>query len=339
MKIRVKNKRRFSLWCIIFIVMLINLVFAAARRLEVDKPSGGNEKTAQSYVALAAGKDGSIVYTENNYFKRYVINCDSDTSKVRWEESKEYIDIILEKNSVAKLNIKGEEASAAKDIYYSNSSGKLIVRIKKAFNNNNFVRINSNKIIVLIAKAEKPFIRTIVLDAGHGGIDKGANYGNIYEKDITLKIANFAAEELMYNGFKVVKTRDEDAFLELREISNIANAASADLFISIHINDNEVSKYKGVTTYYYDLNGYQKNEREKLAKTVQKELASSDNWQDRGIAKENFAVLRNTNIPCVLLECGFMSNEEDRAKLMKDEVLKNLALNLSKGVSNYFLPE
>ncbi len=339
MRVKVKNKKRFGIWCFVFFLMLLNVVFAINERMKGNESSYENNKALVSNVALAADKDGSIAYSESKYFKRYVLDCENDISKVRWDEGKDYIDIMLQKNDLAKLSIKGENAAEAKEISYDNSKEKLIIRIKKLFNDNNFVQIDSNdnkKIIILISKEENPFKHTIVLDAGHGGVDKGANFGSLYEKDITFKITNYAADELMFNGFKVVKTRDKDKLLELKEISDIANSASADLFISFHINDNKVNKYKGVTTYYYDVNGYQKDERIKLAKTIQKELVKSDGWEDRGIARGNLAVLRNTNIPCVLLESGFMSNEEDRGKLMKDEILKSLALNTVRGIMNYF---
>jgi N-acetylmuramoyl-L-alanine amidase len=342
MGIRVKNKKRFGFWCIVFVLMLLNLIFAASKRLGGDKVISEDKKSTVSQVAMAADEDGSVAFSESKYFKRYIIDCRNNIGQVKWEESKEYIDIVLKKNEIAKLNLKGENTLEAKDIYYDNSKENIIIKVKKAFNENNLVYVDSNnnkKIVVLIAKEENPFKHTVVLDAGHGGIDKGANYGSIYEKNITLKIVNYAEDELVFNGIKVMKTRDEDKFLELDEISNISNRASADLFISVHINSNKVSMYKGITTYYYDSNGYQKDERIKLAQTLQKELVKSDNWEDRGIAKDNLAVLRNSKIPCVLLELGFLSNSQDRDKLMKDEVLKNFSSNIAKGIVNYFSGE
>ena len=143
----------------------------------------------------------------------------------------------------------------------------------------------------------------------------------------------------MFNGFKVVKTRDKDKFLDLEEIPNISNRASADLFISVHINSNKVSKYKGITTYYYDSNGYQKDERIKLASAIQKELVKSDNWEDRGIAKDNLAVLRKSEAPSALLELGFISNADDRDKLLKEDILRNFSANITKGIMIYFSAE
>jgi N-acetylmuramoyl-L-alanine amidase len=228
MRVKVKNKRRFGLWCIVFLLMLLNLIFAVNKRLSGDNVASDDKKTSVSHVALAADKDGSIAFSESKYFRRYIINCKNNVRQVKWEESKEYIDVILNKSEIAKLNLKGENTSEAKDIYYDNSKDNITIRVKKSFNENNLVYVDSNdnkKIVVLIAKEENPFKHTVVLDAGHGGEDKGANFGNIYEKDITLKIANYTAESLMFNGYKVVKTRDEDKLLYLNEISNISNAA------------------------------------------------------------------------------------------------------------------
>lgn len=235
------------------------------------------------------------------------------------------------------MSLRGESNKEVKDIFYDNSNDNLIIKFKKNFNDN-FVyldRSNTKKIVVLIAKKQNPFHHVIVLDAGHGGEDKGANVGKIYEKDITLKIADYAEEELRFRGFKVIKTRDEDKLVPLADIGKIANAASADLFVSVHINFNNDSIYKGVSTYYYAPNGYQEKERIRLAETIQKELVKSDNWEDRGILSENFQVLRETKMPSVLLECGFLSNPQDRSKLTKDEVLKNFAVNIANGVENY----
>ena len=338
MKVKVKNKKRFSLWCFVLVFMFLNLAFAISKRSSADKMASNDSSISTSHVALAADKDGSISSQENKYFKKYVIDCVNDLDNIKREDSKEFIEIHFNKNDISKINLKGEKISS-KDIYYDdNSKDKTVIKIKKNYDENNFVYVDKNdskKVIVLVAKEEKPFHHIVVLDPGHGGEDKGANYRSIYEKDITLKIANYAAEELRFNGFKVVQTRDSDKLLSLREIGDITNAASGDVFVSVHINDNKSSIYKGVNTYYYDPNDYQKDERIKFANIMQKELAKNDNWEDRGIMRQNLAVLRYSEIPCVLVECGFLSNPEDREKLTRDEVLKNFAVNITKGIQKY----
>ncbi|MCM8711828.1 N-acetylmuramoyl-L-alanine amidase [Clostridium sp. SYSU_GA19001] len=338
MRVRVANKRRFTISCCVFALIIFNFIFAVSKRLSGTKDITVGIELTKSSVVLAADKSGSISLEENEYFKRYVINTRNYIDNVETEEYKEFINIHLSKSDIAKLSLRGENNQEVKDVFYDNSKGNLIIKFKKSFSENNFVYIdksNKKKIIVLLSKKENPFHHSIALDAGHGGEDKGANVGNIFEKDITLKIANYAEEELRFKGFKVIKTRDEDRLVPLSEIGKIANEASADLFVSVHNNFNTDSIYKGISTYYYAPNGYQQKERIRFAETIQKELVKNDNWEDRGIISENFQVLRETKMPSVLLELGFLSNPQDRNKLTKDEVLKNFAVNIANGVDNY----
>jgi N-acetylmuramoyl-L-alanine amidase len=176
---------------------------------------------------------------------------------------------------------------------------------------------------------------TIVLDAGHGGIDNGTSYKNVYEKDLNLKIVKYAEEYLKAKGYTVILTRNKDELIPLPEIGRRVNAASANVFVSIHINSLNDANFKGITTLYYDVQGYEKDERIKLASIIEKEAVKSDNWESKGIKKQNVAVLRYSKIPCALVECGFITNSDDRDKLSKDEVLKKLAENISNGIIKY----
>lgn len=337
MGIKLKSLNKFILWCFVFLVIFFNLVFALNNRIKSSSLSVSDSKTLQ--IILTASNNGNVAIEENEHFKKYVISLNKEIKKLQWEDKKTSIEIYLDKSEVSSLNLKGDKKLEGKDIYYSNTKDGFILSVKKYFDSNNsvFLDKNNNKnIIVFISKENSPYSHVVVLDAGHGGKDIGANYGNIYEKDINLKIANYAALELQYKGFKVIQTRDEDKLLALKEVGNITNSAAAEIFVSVHINENKESKYKGITSYYYDPSGFQKEERIKLAKTLQKELIKSDEWNDRGILRQNFAVLRYSEIPCVLLECGFLSNPEDREKLTQEIVLRNLAHNITNGVINYF---
>jgi N-acetylmuramoyl-L-alanine amidase len=185
-------------------------------------------------------------------------------------------------------------------------------------------------------KFKKPIREyTIVLDAGHGGIDNGTSYKDMYEKYLTFKIVKYAEAYLKDKGCKVVLTRNEDKLIPLKKIGEKVNEANADAFISIHINSINDITFKGITTYYYDAKGYQKDERMKLAQIIEKEAIKDDGWENKGIRRENFAVLRYSKIPCVLVECGFITNEEDREKLSKEDALKRLAENISNGTIEY----
>lgn len=175
----------------------------------------------------------------------------------------------------------------------------------------------------------------IIIDPGHGGMDKGTSYGNMYEKDLTLKIARYAAPYLKSKGNVVFLTRNEDKLLGLDEIGDKVNSSYADVFVSIHVNSLSDNNFSGITTLYYDINGYQKNERVKLAESIEREAVKNDSWKNRGIKRQNLAVLRYSKIPGVLVECGFITNAEDRARLSDEGVLKRLGENISKGIIDY----
>lgn len=337
MGIKQKSIKKFILGCFVFLVIFFNLVFAINSRLKSSSLSASNTQALQ--ISLTTSNDGNVKVDENNHFKKYVISCNKEINEVKWDDKKTTIEIHLDKDDISDLQLKGDNKLEVKDIYYNNTENGFTLTIKKYQDINNSIHVDKNNkknINILISKEDNPYTHSVVLDAGHGGIDKGANFGKIYEKDINLKIANYAAEELEFKGFKVIQTRNEDKLLALKEIGNITNAASAEIFISVHINENKENKYKGVTSYYYDPSGFQTAEKIKLAKTIQKELIKSDEWNDRGIIKQNFAVLRYSKIPGVLLECGFLSNAEDREKLTHDIVLRNFAHNITNGVINYF---
>lgn len=175
----------------------------------------------------------------------------------------------------------------------------------------------------------------IVLDPGHGGIDRGTSYGNMNEKDLTLKIAKYAESYLKSQGDVVFLTRDKDKLVPLKEIGNKTNSYHADVFVSIHVNSLNDKNFNGITALYYDVNGYQKSERIRLAKTIESQAVKNDGWESRGIRRQNLAVLRYSKIPGVLMECGFITNDEDRKRLSNDDVLKRLAKNISDGIIKY----
>lgn len=184
-------------------------------------------------------------------------------------------------------------------------------------------------------KINRELDKIIVIDPGHGGIDKGTNIGNLYEKDINLKIAYYTETYLKDKGFKVFMTREEDKLIPLKEIGNYVNDIKPEVFVSIHVNSFKESKYEGIATYYYDSNGFQKEERMELARSIQRESVRDGMWYDRGILKQNIAVLRYSDYTCALVECGFITNEEDRKRLQDENILKSTGENIAKGIINY----
>ncbi|MCI8477566.1 MAG: N-acetylmuramoyl-L-alanine amidase [Oscillospiraceae bacterium] len=170
----------------------------------------------------------------------------------------------------------------------------------------------------------------IVLDAGHGGDQPGCVINGTAEKDITLSIVLLLQEKLESEGAAVVLTRSTDYDVSLPDRSEIANKAGANYFISIHCNSYEDdSSVKGFECYYY-----QSAKSENLAEAITSE-ADSHSISTREVKEENYAVLRETAIPAVLIEVGFLTNTEERGKLMSQEYQELLAEAIASGILGY----
>ena len=149
---------------------------------------------------------------------------------------------------------------------------------------------------------------TIVLDAGHGGSDPGAVHQGRMEKDDTLNLALAVAGKLRAQGQTVIMTRNEDVFLPLSERSAIANRNPTDVFVSIHRNAADSPQANGVENFVYITPTPTETQ---YATTVLDEVVKAGVQRDRGVKEGNFAVLRNTRAPAMLLEMGFITNEKD----------------------------
>ncbi len=166
------------------------------------------------------------------------------------------------------------------------------------------------------------------IDAGHGGYDNGASYEGRLEKDDNLRLALAVRDELIRLGQDVVMTRDTDVFVPLDERANIANNAGADLFISLHRNSypEQLPTANGVENYIYT---YATDENERMARLVLDKVVAVGVQQDRGVNRANFAVLRYAEMPSMLLEMGFINNEEDNR--LFDKNLQAYARAIAQG--------
>lgn len=169
----------------------------------------------------------------------------------------------------------------------------------------------------------------ICLDAGHGGKDEGTLSGDIYEKDITLSVVNYMNEILEGEGIHVILTRNSDTYMKLKKRTDIANNAGVDLFVSIHCNYYEYdSQICGFECYYrqgeYDSMEY--------AESIVDYLEQTKEYAMRGLREEDFFVLRNTISPAVLIELGYLSNQDERKKLADKEYQKQIAEDIVSGI-------
>jgi N-acetylmuramoyl-L-alanine amidase len=198
--------------------------------------------------------------------------------------------------------------------------------------------INVDTYIPNLAGAYKN--RVIVLDPGHGGPDPGAiGPGGTQEKAVTLDIAKRVNKLLEAQGAKVIMARSADTDVSLSARTDIANKKNADIFVSIHINAHTDSSIGGTTTYIYNgSSGTTRiKESSKLANSIQTELVKSLGLRDIGVKSANFAVVRTSNMPAVLIELAFISNPAEE-KLLKTDSFKNKAAEaIVRGIGYYFM--
>ncbi|AIQ64582.1 N-acetylmuramoyl-L-alanine amidase [Paenibacillus stellifer] len=173
--------------------------------------------------------------------------------------------------------------------------------------------------------------KVIVLDAGHGAKDSGAiGITGKYEKNFNLAVVLKAAELLKKeNNIDVVLTRSDDTFLELSERVAIANNLNADLFISVHANSSSTSVASGTETYY------KRDESKAFAKVMHKYLVQATGLNDRGVQYGNFHVIRETKMPAILLEVGYLSNKKDESLLFTEALQQRVAEAIVSGVKEY----
>src|SRR5256712_2784397 len=168
---------------------------------------------------------------------------------------------------------------------------------------------------------------TVVIDAGHGGHDRGGIPGQrIAEKDMTLDVAQRLRSVLAATGYRVVMTRDSDVFVPLATRVAIANSYRNAIFVCIHFNATQRSGAGGIETYFYSRDSLQ------LASAIHSYVAGGAPSSNRGVRRRGFYVLRKTNIPAVLVECGFLTNPTEAAYAQTASYRQKLAEEIAAGV-------
>jgi N-acetylmuramoyl-L-alanine amidase len=196
---------------------------------------------------------------------------------------------------------------------------------------------------------------TVVLDAGHGGFDKGARSSYGTEKEYALDVARQLRPLLQAKGFKVVMTREHDVFLPLELRANIANQTHDSIFVSIHFNATSNAAATGFEIYSLTPRGAPSTADNALAlRFANMQAGSAVDAQsfelsvavfhsmlghiaevDRGIKRARFAVLRRTNVPAILVEGGFLSEMSDSRSVANPAWRGKLAEAISIGIENY----
>jgi N-acetylmuramoyl-L-alanine amidase len=168
---------------------------------------------------------------------------------------------------------------------------------------------------------------TVVIDAGHGGYDRGGIPGQrVSEKDMTLDVARRLRTVLSASGYRVVMTRDSDVFVPLGTRTAIANSNRNAIFVSVHFNSAPRSSAGGIETYFYSRDSLA------LASAIHHYVAGGAPSENRGVRRRGYFVLRRTNIPAVLVECGFLTSPTEAAYVQNASYRQKLAEEIAAGV-------
>ncbi|TYR82811.1 N-acetylmuramoyl-L-alanine amidase [Priestia megaterium] len=184
----------------------------------------------------------------------------------------------------------------------------------------------------IIPSGASPYLqnKTIILDAGHGGKDKGATgTQGTYEKDLTLRTVLLLKTKLEQAGARVILTRKKDTYLHLSD--RTLPSKSADAFISVHYNSVENKDLTGLMTYFY----YKKQDSA-LTNAIHHSLVHHAKLQDKGQRFGDYYVLRENNRPSTLIELGFLSNKREEKYINSVTYQQSITTSIVRGLSNYF---
>lgn len=181
---------------------------------------------------------------------------------------------------------------------------------------------------------------TIVIDVGHGGTDRGARGHVPYceEKKICLLTARLVRQYLDQLGYHVVMTRNTDNFISLPKRVEIATQAGANIFVSVHFNSSRSPEARGIEVFFCDSkeDKIRTNASRKLADSILSRVIRRTSANSRGVKKGNFYVIRETSMPAVLVEGGFISNPKERTLIKSREYQERIAQGIADGIDQYF---
>ncbi len=183
--------------------------------------------------------------------------------------------------------------------------------------------------LALSAVASAYNFRTVIIDPGHGGHDKGGQWGRVYEKHLALDTSVRLESHLKKMGYNTVMTRRSDYFVSLSGRMVEANKYKSAIFISIHYNYTWKQGVSGIETFYHSQQSH------KLAKDVHRGMMSRVKVNDRKVKYARYYVIRNCNVPSILVEGGFVSNSNERSRMKTAWFRDAIARGIADGVQSF----
>lgn len=194
---------------------------------------------------------------------------------------------------------------------------------------------------------------TVVLDAGHGGMDTGTSGNSVQEKIATLDLTRRVQRQLLKLGVRVQMTRENDTYVELAERCALAAKAKADAMVSIHLNASSAKNVSGIETYYSSKRRsegvapgrfravssapVEDRRAELLAASIQRQSCRATRAADRGVRDSRLYVVLHASCPAALVECGYLTNADEARRLKTEAYKEQLAAGIADGVRHYLL--
>jgi len=282
-------------------------------------------------ISLKRSNNNSTITLKNGASAKISSTVDINTGKVNIIVSNAKIPSDLQKSYSAdgtKISVSGNQITTSLDVI-SDISSKVV---------------DSDLIITIspINALNKDFKDLVItLDPGHGGNDPGARFGSIFEKNINYRATMFIKQALEEQGAKVIVTRNENNFLTLTERGQLAIDKKADFFISIHTNSTTAANAaSGIETYYRD----NFTSSQYLGANIHSRIVATAPIPNKGLKRDTslyqsgLGVLRKAssgNVPCILIELGFINHYIDRSYLLDDNYFSKIADNIVKGIKDY----
>ena len=184
--------------------------------------------------------------------------------------------------------------------------------------------------VVLVSPgASAKYFSRVVIDPGHGGHDRGGRTGKVYEKHLARDTALRIERYLEASGYQVTMTRKSDTFVSLARRAAIGNRYRKAIFVSLHYNYTWKRNVSGLETFYYS------SASRGLAEAIHKNMLQRVRAANRGVKFGRYYVLRASQNPAVLVECGFVSNSRERTKMKKGSYRDAVARGIAEGIAKY----
>lgn len=308
-----------------------------------------NTETDSDSTDIFSGTDLSGYLPEAVFSRDYfVIRLPESATPTTVTDSDEY-----EKKRFT-ISIPGNHMSflSEQDTYNPIATLKNVQFSYKVANDTTVITFNTTKIqgysflisggylAVKIDNPSKIYDKIIVLDAGHGGIDPGTLRGSVYEKNVNFNVINVYAKEYFKDSdIKVYFTRTTDTKIALQTRADFAATVEADLFISFHVNAHSNASVNGTSVYYSTSNNSTVASGLKssiLASSVVNHLSNAWGTKNKGVLSDKFVVIHKNTVPAVLVECGFITNNNDFQKIKDTAYQKKAAKAIFDAVSEIF---